>query len=175
MLHVDRGKEMDSVPDERPAESGAVLGLCEIRGLLIRCVFADQVLVLQEAERRSVKLVGPGLGDGVDQTSGEATLAHVVGRDQHLVFAHRFHRNWVHVGLTPGDAARGQPEEIVIHAPVDLNVVEAIVLPPERRPRHPRRDHLRDRHDEIGEIAAQGWEAVDDRVRNDTLRSGARA
>src|SRR2546422_714304 len=35
--------------------------------------------------------------------------------------------------------------------------------------------HLRDRHDEIGEIAAQGWEAVDDRVRNDTLRSGARA
>ena len=107
MLHVDRRKEMNSVPDDRPAESGAVLGLSEIRSLVVCCILADEALVLQEAERRPMKLVSPRLSDGVDQTSGEAALAHVVGRDQHLVFAHRFDRNWVHVGLTAGDAARG--------------------------------------------------------------------
>src|SRR5213595_4122122 len=89
MLHVDRRKEMNSVPDDRPAESGAVLGLSEIRSLVVCCILADEALVLQEAEPRPMKRVGPRLSDGVDQPSGETALADVVGRDQHLVFPHR--------------------------------------------------------------------------------------
>src|SRR3989475_10470595 len=107
MLYVDRSKKMDPVRDERPSEIGAILGLCEIRSLVVCCILADEALVLQEGDRRPMKLVGPRLSDGVDHPSGETALADVIGRDQHLVFPHRFDRNWVHVGLTAGNAARG--------------------------------------------------------------------
>ena len=122
-----------------------------------------------------MKFVGPGLGNGVDEPASEASLTHVIRRDKHLVFAHRFDGNRVHVGLSPRDAARSEPEQVVVHAAIDLDVVEAVVLTSERRPRYPGRDHLRYRHDEIGEIAAQGRQAVDDRVRDECLRPGAGA
>ena len=116
--------------------------------------------------------VRPRLGHGVDQAAREASLPDVERGDEHLVLPHRLDRDRMGVGLTARRTGRGEPEHVVVHSAVDLDRVEAIVLATERRAGYARGHHLRDRLDEIGEVAGQGGQPVDRTVGHERL--GAR-
>ena len=109
-------------------------------------------------ESGAVEIVRPTLRDGVDAAPGEPTLAHVEGGDQNLVLRNGLERDRLRVYLTPWLPVGGaQVEEIVVDGTVDLDVVEAVVLPG-----HGKAGHLGRRLHEIREVAGQRWEPRDE-------------
>ena len=110
-----------------------------------------------------MQLVGPALGDGIDQRASEIPLTNVERGEKHLVFLDGFQGDLLRARLPTGLAARAKSEEVVGDRAVDLDSVEAIVLASARVTWPLRRDLRRQRH-EISEIAIQRWEARDRRV-----------
>ena len=182
VLNVDRSEELQPVSENGPTDRAAVLGLRKVRlqrnpgrdGTPLWHRVPHEPLVLEEAEERAVEGVGAGLGDGVDQAAREAALPHVERRDQHLILLDRLHRDRVRVRLAARRAARGEPEQVVVHSPVDLNVVEPVVLSPKGGARHAGGDHLGNRAHEIGKVAAQGRETTDHVAGDSSRGPGAR-
>src|SRR5215471_18240292 len=96
--------------------------------------------------------VGAFLGNGVDQSSSEPPLANVEWGNQDLVFTNRFHRDRLGICLAARRSTACETKEVVVHAAVDLNVVEAVVLPANRRCSARIGDDLGNRRDEVRKV-----------------------
>src|SRR5438552_11500107 len=80
-----------------------------------------QALVERVSKKGAVERIRPRLRDRVDEPPGEPPLPYVERRDQYLVFLDRLHRNGMGIRLPPRRAARGEPEQVVIHAASQLD------------------------------------------------------
>src|SRR5690606_22105215 len=139
-LQLAGEEEVQPVPDDGPAERKAVLPVGEVGGWIegtpvaAQRLIADEALVAVVDEGRALQLVGPALGDRVDETAGEARLADVEGRDQHLELVDRVERDRLGGGALPaGGAAGAEAEDVARRRPVDLDVVESVVRASHRR------------------------------------------
>ena len=74
-----------------------------------------------------LNLLVPLLVTDVDAAAREATLAHVVRRDDELCFADGVVADRLHAGLAAGRARGRETEQVVVHGAVDLDVVVAVV------------------------------------------------
>ena len=168
---VARHEEVQPVPDNRAADREPVLLLLIVRHghRDARRVGPHEILILAVAECRAVKRVRAGLGDGVDEAAHEAALAHVERRNQHLVFLDGLERERSSIDAATRTAVAGaEVEEIVVDGAVNLNVVEAVVLPGERAAYD-----LGRRTEEVVEAAVQGRQPAQRGVRDQGLRAGA--
>ena len=133
-LQVRVQEEERLVLADGPAQAGPEHVVVEGAELAVVGAVAHEVLVAREPVHRARELVAAAPGDGVHAPAREAALPHVVGRDQELDLLDRVQGDGLGVGLAAGGARGGDPEEVVVHRPVDLEVVVAVVAAGHRDP-----------------------------------------
>ena len=99
-------------------------------------VAAVEVLVVVISVESGVEVVGTLLGDSVDTTAGETTLAHVEGSDHHLNLLDSVHRDGVGASLSAIGARSSQTEHVVTHSTINLETVVAVVAAGKRDTAH---------------------------------------
>ena len=128
------GKEEELVLHDRTAQRDAVaifllfvVRLC-IRSVEVLVVTADEILVHAMSIDAAVESVRTTLRDGVDGTTREATLTHIVGSDVDVYLLDRLHRHRLCTGLSAVRTIAGQAEDVVVHGTVNLERVVAVAL-----------------------------------------------
>src|SRR5262245_24832101 len=123
---VGRAEEERLVLDDRAAETEAALLVLELRDGAIVGTLANPVLVAAEEERRAAQRIRAALGNGVDAAAGEASLTHVVRRDDQLDFLNCVETDRRGLRRSAGRTGRtGEAEQVVVRRAIDLQPVVA--------------------------------------------------
>ena len=126
LAEIDIEEKEHLVPADRAAETEAVFLVLEVAELAQRVrAVADQRVVTGEVEHGPFPVVRAAAGDGVDATTGEATLADVGGGEQQLDLLNGVEADRRRPGLAAGGSRIREAEEVVVHRAVDRDVVIA--------------------------------------------------
>ena len=150
-LALTRHEDVELVAEERRPDRAAVLVFGEFPEGLCGQSAANQVVVLVILEEGAVNLVRAAPCDRVDQAAREPALADVERGDEHLVLGDGIDRDRLRPHLAAWLPGAPEPEQVVVHRPVDLDVVEAVVLSRGGSARDLRRGL-----DEVSKVAGQG-------------------
>ena len=124
------GEEEEFVLDDGTADGhtgliGLLIGILVTLVAIGLGVTADEVLGIAITIDAAMELIGTGLGDSVDGTTGETALTHIEGSDAHLDLLDGFHGNRLSTGLSTVGTVVRQTEHVIVHGTIDL---EAVVL-----------------------------------------------
>ena len=115
------------MPSASVRSLAADLRIVELAELAVLQI-ADERLVREQTEARELPLVGPRLGHRVDEPAAEVRVTDVERRHEHLELLDGLERDRLRVPLSARGAALADPEHVVVHGAVDLDVVEPVPL-----------------------------------------------